>query len=283
MQAGRIVEQGADVWERPVHPYTRAYFEAQPEFLQQKQNPVIEPIPARVEASPERAVLAAEGVTKVMRDRAHGTPLRVLEACSLTIEEGRSIGLEGRSGAGKSTLVRILLGLIPADGGTVLWQRRALHTLSRAEMAEFRRSVQLITQNPEQAFDPRRTIGNSLREVFAIHPVLRGGGVSDAERIAQGLEAVELTARVLERRPHELSGGELQRAVIARALLMEPRILLLDEPTTMLDVSIQAQIMQLLLQLREERHLGMLLISHDRPLLNYFAGAIHILEAGKVR
>ncbi len=281
MQAGRIVEQGADVWERPVHPYTRAYFEAQPEFLQQKQNPVIEPSPARVEASPERAVLAAEGVSKTMRDRAHG-PLRVLEACSLTIEEGRSIGLEGRSGAGKSTLVRILLGLIPADGGTVLWQGRALHTLSRAEMAEFRRSVQLITQNPEQAFDPRRTISNSLREVFAIHPALRGGGVSDAERIAQGLEDVELTARVLERRPHELSGGELQRAVIARALLMEPHILLLDEPTTMLDVSIQAQIMQLLMRLRTERGLGTLLITHDRPLLRYFAEEIYVLDAGRL-
>lgn len=282
MQAGRIVEQGADVWERPVHPYTRAYFEAQPEFLQQKQNPVIEPIHARVEASPERAVLAAEGVSKVMRDRAHGTSLRVLEECSLTIEEGRSIGLEGRSGAGKSTLVRILLGLIPADGGTVLWQGRALHTLSRAEMAEFRRSVQLITQNPEQAFDPRRTIGVSLREVFAIHPALRGGGVSDAERIARGLEDVELTARVLERRPYELSGGELQRAVIARALLMEPRILLLDEPTTMLDVSIQAQIMQLLMRLRTERGLGTLLITHDRPLLRYFAEEIYVLDAGRL-
>ena len=142
--------------------------------------------------------------------------------------------------------------------------------------------MQLITQNPEQAFDPRRTIGVSLREVFAIHPALRGGGVSDAARIAQGLEAVELTAHMLERHPHELSGGELQRAVIARALLMEPRILLLDEPTTMLDVSIQAQIMQLLMRLRTERGLGTLLITHDRPLLRYFAEEIYVLDAGRL-
>ena len=281
MQAGRIVEQGADVWTHPAHPYTRAYFEAQPEFLQ-RQTSVEEAAAPPAGAAANRAVLAAEGVTKTMRDRAHGTSLRVLEECSLTIEEGRSIGLEGRSGAGKSTLVRILLGLIPADSGTVLWRGRALHTLSRAEMAEFRRSVQLITQNPEQAFDPRRTIGASLREVFAIHPALRGGGVSGAERIAQGLEDVELTARVLERRPHELSGGELQRAVIARALLTQPHILLLDEPTTMLDVSIQAQIMQLLMHLRTERGLGTLLISHDRPLLRYFAEEIYVLDAGRL-
>ena len=256
MQAGQIVEEGTGVWTKPEHPYTRAYFQAQPAFLAAVESP---------------AVLAASALTKNMRDRASGKEQRVLDGCSLTVAAGDAVGLEGRSGAGKSTLVRILLGLIRPDGGTVLWQGRALHTLSRAEMAEFRRSVQLAAQNPEQAFDPRRRIEESLHEVFAIHPTLLDGERSARAQVMDGLRAVELTERVLKRQPHELSGGEL------------PRILLLDEPTTMLDVSIQAQIMQLLLQLREERHLGMLLISHDRPLLNYFADAIHILEAGKVR
>ena len=293
MQAGRIVEQGADVWERPVHPYTRAYFEAQPAFLAAVQTRAGDPgtiavreedssaAPAPTEESP--AVLAASALTKNMRDRASGKEQRVLDGCSLTVAAGDAVGLEGRSGAGKSTLVRILLGLIRPDSGTIQWNGRAIAAFSRAELRAFRRSVQLVAQNPEQAFDPRRRIEESLHEVFAIHPTLLDEERSAREQVMDGLRAVELTERVLKRQPHELSGGELQRAAIARALLTQPRILLLDEPTTMLDVSIQAQIMKLLLQLREERHLGMLLISHDRPLLNYFAGAIHILEAGKVR
>ena len=286
MQAGRIVEQGTDVWEHPTHPYTRTYFAAQPEVLAAKKSADIVPVRAGeppAAAQHEPAVLTAEGVVKIMRDRATERPLHVLDGCSLTVTAGRAVGLEGKSGAGKSTLVRILLGLLRPDGGSVRWNKRALGTLSRAEMHAFRRSVQLVAQNPEQAFDPRLTIDASLSEVFAIHPMLCTEGRTVRERIAAGLAAVELSERVLTRQPHELSGGELQRAAIARALLTEPRILLLDEPTTMLDVSIQAQIMELLMRLRTDHQLGMLLISHDRPLLTYFADDIHVLEAGKVR
>jgi len=286
MQAGQIVEQGTDVWAHPTHPYTRAYFAAQPEFLTVKKGACPASVTGQADgknAQEEAAVLVADNVVKLMRDRASGQEMRVLDGCSLTVAEGSAVGLEGKSGAGKSTLVRILLGLLRPDGGSVRWQERDIGSLARAEMLAFRRSVQLVAQNPEQAFDPRLTIGASLSEVFSIHPTLLNEGRLAQERIADGLAAVELTERVLTRQPHELSGGELQRAAIARALLMEPRILLLDEPTTMLDVSIQAQIVKLLLQLREERHLGMLLISHDRPLLTYFADEIHVLEAGKVR
>ena len=283
MQAGSIVEEGgAEVWERPAHSYTRGYLAAQPAFLAARGEDCVGDASSAAQAT-ETHILAAEDVTKVMRNRANGSEMRVLDGCSLTIAEGGAVGLEGRSGAGKSTLVRLLLGLIRPDGGRILWRGRDLSALPRAEMADFRRCVQLVAQNPEQAFDPRLSIGTSFSEVFAIHPTLLAAGRSAEERIIDRLSAVELTARVLTRQPHELSGGELQRAAIARALLLEPQILLLDEPTTMLDVSIQAQILALLMRLRRERGLGMLLISHDRPLLTYFADEIYVLDAGRVQ
>lgn len=287
MQAGRIVAQGRDVGSDPHFPYREA---------QRRKDAAAERIPvvdgscvAAHEGQPsasvpeEEALLAAEGVSKRMRDRMRGTWMNVLTDCSLRVAAGRTVGLEGRSGAGKSTLVRILLGLLRPDEGTVCWNGRDIRALQRTERLAFRRGVQLVVQNPEQAFDPRRSIGGSLSEAFAVHPVLLRAGTDARAQIVETLSAVELTERVLTRHPHELSGGELQRAAIARALLTEPRILLLDEPTTMLDISLRAQIMELLLRLRVERGLGMLLISHERELLRDFADEIHVLEAGRVR
>ena len=237
----------------------------------------VDPVPPK-----DHAVLAAEGVTKYMRDRRSGAQMRVLTDCSLTVDTGRAVGLEGQSGAGKSTLVRILLGLLPTDDGTVRWNGRDIAALPRADAPAFHRDVQLVAQNPEQAFDPRRSIGMSLAEVFAVHPILLRAGRAKREQVIDALSAAELTERILARYPHELSGGELQRAAIARALLTKPRILLLDEPTTMLDISLQAQILDLFLRLRTERGLGMLLISHEHALLRDFADTIHLLEAGRV-
>ena len=299
MRAGRVVETGTDIWTHPTHPYTQAYFRAQP--CHGFQVPAKEPPNVSVgarrcsaegvlpgEAAQADVLLEARGVIKMHRNRMTGAWGKVLDGCSLSLAAGRSIGLEGKSGAGKSTLVRALLGLIPVEGGAVLWQGKALTALPRGEMHDFRRRVQFVAQNPEQAFDPRRLIEESLREVFVIHPELLGQpsepkSTAIMHRIAQCLTAVELSGRVLTHRPHELSGGELQRLAIGRALLTEPRLLLLDEPTTMLDVSIQAQILHLLKELRKAHAIGMLLISHDRPLLTYFADEIHVLEAGKVR
>ena len=287
MQAGRIVAQGRDVWSDPHFPYREVdgQKDAAAECIPVVDGSCVAAHEGQQSASvhEEEAVLAAEGVSKRMRDRVRGTWMNVLTDCSLRVAAGRTVGLEGRSGAGKSTLVRILLGLLRPDGGTVCWNGRDIRALQRTERLAFRRGVQLVVQNPEQAFDPRRSIGGSLSEVFAVHPVLLRAGADARAQIVETLSAVELTERVLTRYPHELSGGELQRAAIARALLTEPRILLLDEPTTMLDISLRAQIMELLLRLRVERGLGMLLISHERELLRDFADEIHVLEAGRVR
>ena len=286
MHEGRIVETGTDLWSCPQHPYTKSYFAAQPRCgfrVSGEEARTAEPAAVpRVRES--GAALAAERVIKHMRDRGTGASVPVLKGCSLRVVAGDAVGLEGRSGAGKSTLLRAMLGLIPIDDGAVLWNGRSIAAFSRAEMHDFRRHVQVVAQNPEQAFDPRYTLEESLREVYAIHPALcegRDAAYCKAQIVA-GLSSAELTERVLPKRPHELSGGELQRAAICRALLAEPEILLLDEPTTMLDVSVQAQILHLLKRLRAERGLGMLLISHDRPILDWFADTIYILDAGEV-
>ena len=287
MQAGRIVAQGRDVGSDPHFPYREVdgRKDAAAERILAENAPRVVVHEGQQSASvpEEEAVLAAEGVSKRMRDRMRGTWMNVLMDCSLRVAAGRTVGLEGRSGAGKSTLVRILLGLLRPDGGTVCWNGRDIRALPRTERLAFRRGVQLVVQNPEQAFDPRRSIEGSLSEVFAVHPVLLRAGADVRAQIVETLSAVELTERILACHPHELSGGELQRAAIARALLTEPRILLLDEPTTMLDISLRAQIMELLLRLRVERGLGMLLISHERELLRDFADEIHVLGAGRVR
>ena len=281
MQKGRIVEQGRDVWEHPVHPYTKAYFKAQPQFLT-RESPA--PTSPAVQETPSRspAVLEARGLTKNMRDRATGKQMRILDACALSVAQGRAVGLEGRSGAGKSTLVRILLGLIPADGGEVLWEGKPLAQFSRAEMRAFRRSVQLVAQNPEQAFDPRWTIGASLSEVFAIHPALADGERSAKERIADGLCAVELPERILERQPHELSGGELQRAAIARALLTEPRILLLDEPAAGMNPAETDELMENVLKIRDDFKIAVLLIEHDMKFVMSICEGLAVLDHGNI-
>jgi len=192
----------------------------------------------------------------------YGEDSPVLRNVSLRVADGERLALLGPSGRGKSTLALLLAGYLPLQKGTI--------TLDGASLPkDCYNPIQLIYQHPEKAMDPRWKVGDTLREAWDVPEEL--------------LTAIGAEPDWLTRWPHELSGGELQRAAIARALLTEPRILLLDEPTTMLDVSIQAQIMELLMRLRTDHQLGMLLISHDRPLLTYFADDIHVLEAGKVR
>jgi ABC-type glutathione transport system ATPase component len=227
-------------------------------------------------------MLELEDVTKVFRKRGRlggrGEATVALDHISVRIARGRTLGVIGESGSGKSTLARIALRMIPPDSGTVRFEGRDITALSGRALRDFRRKVQPVFQDSAGALDPRMTIAQILRE-----PLMLRGDVPRAEwdgRIAAILTAIELSPALAVRYPRQLSGGQRQRIGIARALLMEPEILILDEPVSALDVSVQASVLNLLGDLQRERGLGFLFIGHDLSIAEYFCDDILVLHHG---
>ena len=204
--------------------------------------------------------------------------LPVLRDVSLRLEAGRTLGLMGESGSGKSTLARILLLLEQPQAGGVWFHGKQMDGRDKRALREFRRRVQYISQHPESFLDPCWRIGKSVLEGAAVH----GRRREALERLDEVLEKVKLNRAVLERYPHQVSGGEIQRAVLCRALLLEPEVLVLDEATSMLDMSVQAQILSLLREIQREERLACLLISHDRPVVSWFTSDILFLREGRL-
>lgn len=199
----------------------------------------------------------------------------VLTGASLSLDAGEIVGVGGLSGAGKTTLARIISGVLPPDAGTLRVGCVDFWSLPRSARRTQQRRVQLVQQHPESAFNPRWTLGRSLLEPARIHrlacpPAMR-------ERM---LARVGLEADVLRRYPSQLSGGELQRLAVARALLPEPEVLILDEPTSMLDTLTQAEIIRLLAEIQGEKGMGCLFISHDEELSRAFCHRRYVLDEG---
>lgn len=196
---------------------------------------------------------------------------------SLSVARGQVLGVVGESGSGKSTLLRAWLGLVPPTAGVVRWGPDGLPSLSERALRERRRFIQPVFQDPSAALDPRLSIAQSLAEPFEIHgrPVKEGV-------LEQLLADVQLSAEVLPQRPRTLSAGQRQRVAIARALALEPEVLLLDEPVSALDVSVQAQVLELLRQLRDRRGLTMVLVSHDLDVVRALSTDVAVLFAGRV-
>jgi len=207
-------------------------------------------------------------------------PLRALDGVSFELARGETLALVGESGSGKSTLARTLAGLQPARSGSVHFDGIALLSLRRHAWRPLRRRVQLVFQDPSASLDPRLRVGAIVAEPLAIHGLLRRE--AQGPRVAELLGQVGLAPAFAERWPHQLSGGERQRVGIARALATEPELLLLDEPVSSLDVSVQAQILNLLADLRERQGLAYLLIAHHLGVVRQLADRVAVLFAGRV-
>jgi len=321
MYAGRIVETAhtRELFANPQHPYTRALQRCIP-ALQPKGRPLysIPGLPPDLSKPLNEAQLLSRFIEahKTSADMRHEPPrtigdrtaielrdihthftlktgglfsrkqsvVKAVDGVSLSIREGEVLGLVGESGCGKSTLSRTLMQLVPATAGTVLLEGQNLSAIkagphSRSEV-KTRRAMQMIFQDPYASLNPRMSIYDALAEPLLVHQICPPSQIP--ARVARLMETVGLARRFLHKYPHEFSGGQRQRIAIARALALEPRILIADEPVSALDVSIQAQILNLLSQLVRELQLTLLFIAHDLSVVKHISDRIAVMYRGKI-
>jgi len=204
--------------------------------------------------------------------------VRVLAQVSLAVNEGETVGVIGESGSGKTTLGLLLTGLLKPEGGRVFFHGQEVAGMNAQERKAYRRKVQIIFQHPETAFNPKWKLLRSLAEPYRLHKI-----PFTEDLLLKQLEAIGLSAEHLTRYPAQLSGGELQRAAIARVMVLEPEFIVLDEPTSMLDAITQAQIIRLFQELQKKKGVAYLFISHDLELARSFCHRIYRLANGKLQ
>jgi peptide/nickel transport system ATP-binding protein len=205
--------------------------------------------------------------------------VHALKGVSFTVQAGRSLGIVGESGSGKSTLARIVMALDTPTSGTVKMLGRDLHALPREELRLARRDFQMVFQDPYGSLDPRQTIARIVSEPLAAQGVSRD---EQRDRAAQVIASVGLRANDLAKYPHEFSGGQRQRIAIARALVTHPRLIVADEPVSALDVSVQAQVLNLMQDLRAEFGITYMLISHDLAVVQHLCDDVCVLREGEI-
>ena len=222
-------------------------------------------------------ILEAEHLTKIFTKRG-SEPLKAVDGVSFQLRSGETLGIVGESGSGKSTLAKMLTRLTDISSGTLKVEEKDITSLKRRELREMYGTMQMVFQDPVSSFDPRKTLG------YGIGESLRNRGMKKTEvdeSVKQALEQCGLSREFADRYPHEVSGGQCQRAAIARALIVEPKILICDEATSALDVTIQKQIMELLQELKEKRGLSFIFICHNLALVQEFCDRVLVLYDGK--
>ncbi|WP_209507495.1 MULTISPECIES: ABC transporter ATP-binding protein [unclassified Ruegeria] len=281
MRMGQFVEAGETraLFRNPQHEYTRALLEAMP----------------RIDAgdAPRALEKAEEPLLKVDDVKVHfpihvsgglfgrKVPLKAVDGVSFDIRKGETLGVVGESGCGKSTLARAVLQLIEPSAGGVSWLGHPIVGLKRSELNKYRKDLQIVFQDPLASLDPRMTISASIAEPLKTYRP----DLTDRERkqmVAAMMERVGLQANMINRYPHELSGGQNQRVGIARAMINKPRLIICDEAVSALDVSIQAQIVELLKELQQEFGLSMIFISHDLSVVRAVSNRIMVLYLGRI-
>jgi peptide/nickel transport system ATP-binding protein len=231
------------------------------------------------------ALVEVRHVTKVFRSgesvfaKSSGE-VRAVDDVSLSVERGETLGLVGESGSGKSTLGRLILRLIEPTQGEILFDGKSVLRASTSELRRFRREMQIIFQDPFGSLDPRMRVQDVLAEPFQVHEHL--SAEASRTKTAELLRAVGLDASAMLRYPHEFSGGQRQRIGIARALALRPKLIVADEPVSALDVSVGAQIVNLMARLQREFSLTYLFISHSMPVVRYLSNRIAVMRHGKL-
>lgn len=228
----------------------------------------------------EDSLLEFQGVKKHF-NVGNGATLKAVDGVSLTIGRGETFGLVGESGCGKTTIGRLLVGLYKPSEGSITYEGKDITRFGGAESKRLTRQIQMIFQDPYSSLNPRMTIADTIAEGLDIHGLVRGGKRRE-ERVDELLETVGLGSESASRYPHEFSGGQRQRAGIARALAVDPELIVADEPVSALDVSIQAQITNLMRRLQRERNLTYLFISHDLSVVRYSCEYIAVMYLGKI-
>ena len=288
MRHGKVVERGPilDVFEHAQHPYTRMLLDA----VRSLERPSPRRLAMRAAQPPGAPILQLEGLRKVFPGRRRlfrptPAPLAAVDDVTLTLHAGETLGIVGESGSGKTTLGRCVLGLFEGLGGRIVYSgrdgaQRDLLGLSQAQLRPLRREIRMVFQDPFSSLNPRMTVEQIIGEPMLVNGMHNGAALRN--RVAELLELVGLPASAMERYPHAFSGGQRQRIGIARAIALDPRVIVADEPTSALDVSLRSQVLDLLLDLQERLDLSFIFISHDIGVIRYFCDRVAVMYRGKV-
>ncbi|MFK7903656.1 MAG: ABC transporter ATP-binding protein [Chitinophagales bacterium] len=320
MYKGKIVEQGNvfDIFSNPQHPYTKGLlacrpplgkrlsklptvndfmgFDAEGKMIEKVAS--VEEMIKSVEISPSQTVarydklMAQEPILQVTglktwfpaKKNFFGKVLNYVKAVddvSFDVYPGETLGLVGESGCGKTTLGRTILRLAPAKEGEIIYKGRSILDLSQSDMKDLRKEMQIIFQDPYSSLNPRLTIGNAIMEPMQVHGIL-GSDAERKDRVVELLETCNMLPEHFNRYPHEFSGGQRQRICIARALGLNPKFIICDESVSALDVSVQAQVLNLLIDLREKFQFTYIFISHDLSVVKFMSDRMIVMNQGKI-